>query len=87
MLAEIAHLSSDGFKVIDGGGPTGLGRQDAMFKARLGPARDARILHDVEPKPGFRRDRLHQAYPRLLSRYFCRVLVLLSPRSRGPLTT
>jgi Fe(3+) dicitrate transport protein len=62
VLAEIAHLSSDGFKVIDGGGPTGFGRQDAMFKARLGTARDARIFHDVELKLGYGRERSHETY-------------------------
>jgi sterol desaturase/sphingolipid hydroxylase (fatty acid hydroxylase superfamily) len=62
VLAEIAHLSSDGFKQIDGGGQTGFGRQDAMFKARIGSLRSATVFHDLELKLGYGRERSHETY-------------------------
>ena len=62
ILAEIAHLSSDGFKDLDGGGDTGFGRQDAMLKARVGTARSAQLFQDVELKLSYGQEQSNETY-------------------------
>jgi Fe(3+) dicitrate transport protein len=62
VLAEIAHMSSDGFKELDGGGPTGFQRQDAMIKARLGTDTSNDVFNDVEIKLGYGREVSDETY-------------------------
>ena len=70
VLAEVAHLSSDGFKVIDGGGKAGFDRQDAMLKARFGTIRSADLFQDLELKLGYGLERSNETYLGLSSTDF-----------------
>src|SRR5690606_27526241 len=62
VLLEGTHLSTDGFKQLDGGGSTGFLRQEAMLKvvARTSRARDVR--HALELKAGLARERSDETY-------------------------
>lgn len=42
LLGEFAHVGARGWKVLDGGGPTGFQRQDGMWKLRFADATGAR---------------------------------------------
>ena len=60
-VVEGAHLSSGGYKELDGGGPTGFERQDVLVKGKLlfaGENSD----HEVLLKLGFGRERSHETY-------------------------
>jgi Fe(3+) dicitrate transport protein len=61
VLAEVAHLSSTGFKELDNGGPTGFQRQDAMITARLGPPVGS-VGHTVTLKVSGGRERSRETY-------------------------
>jgi Fe(3+) dicitrate transport protein len=60
LVLEGAHLSSGGFKELDGGGPTGFERQDALLKLRLVNAGE--IRNAVELKLGYGRESSHETY-------------------------
>ena len=62
VLAELSHLSSDGFKELDGGGPTGFQRQDAMMKARIGTDTSNDVFNDLEIKLGYGREISDETY-------------------------
>ena len=62
VLAEAAHMSSDGFKEIDGGGDAGFVRQDGMLKARYGSDPTASVYSDVEAKLGYGRESSNETY-------------------------
>ena len=62
VLAEAAHMATDGFKELDGGGPTGFERQDAMVKARVGTDPTADVFSEVEVKVGYGRERSDETY-------------------------
>lgn len=57
VLVEGVHLHSNGFKQLDGGGPTGFDRSEAMAKAFL--AGDA---HRVDLKLGYAHERSNETY-------------------------
>ena len=57
VLVEGVHLHSDGFKELDGGGPTGFDRSEAMAKAFL-----AGDTHRVELKLGYAHERSNETY-------------------------
>jgi Fe(3+) dicitrate transport protein len=57
ILLESANLTSQGFKELDTGGPTGFQRQDLMLKARAGRAAD-----NVELKVEYGRERSYETY-------------------------
>jgi Fe(3+) dicitrate transport protein len=61
LLLEGVHLSSGGFKQLDGGGPTGFDRQELMGKLRLSDA-VGETGHAVELKVGFGRERSNETY-------------------------
>ena len=61
LLLEGAHLSSDGFKVLDGGGETGFSRQDLMAKGRL-VLRGESARHELGAKIGFGREASDETY-------------------------
>lgn len=61
VLLEAMHLSSGGFKELDGGGPTGFQRQDLLFKARAASA-PGDVRGSVELKIGYGRERSHETY-------------------------
>ena len=55
------HLSSGGFKELDGGGPTGFQRQDLLLKARAASA-PGDVRGSVELKLGYGREQSHETY-------------------------
>ncbi len=62
ILAEGVHLSSGGFKQLDGGGPTGFRRSELMVKGRLASPLDARTRNVVSLKLGFATERSQETY-------------------------
>jgi Fe(3+) dicitrate transport protein len=62
VVAEVAHLSSGGFKHLPDGAPTGFSRQDVMLKGevRTDPAASAR--HTVQLKLGLGREVSNETY-------------------------
>ena len=62
VLAEMAHMATDGFKEIDGGGPSGFVRQDAMVKGRFGTDPSEDVYSDVEVKVGYGREQSNETY-------------------------
>lgn len=58
VLVEGVHLQSNGFKELDGGGPTGFDRSEFMLKARqkLGS------VHALDLKLGYARERSNETY-------------------------
>lgn len=61
-LAEFAHLRTDGFKRLDGGGPTGFERSEAMLKGRLATDPSLASRHAVELKLGYASERSDETY-------------------------
>lgn len=62
LLVEGAHLSTDGFKRLDGGGPTGFERQEAMLKAWVGQPKGTPTRHTAELKLGYALEDGHETY-------------------------
>lgn len=62
VLLEGAHVRSDGFKRLDGGGPTGFDRSDLMFKSRLGTGALPGQYHSLELKLGYGNETSHETY-------------------------
>lgn len=62
VLLEGVRLQSDGFKQLDGGGPTGFGKNEAMLKARLNTDPAGALFHKVELKLGYSDEISHETY-------------------------
>lgn len=62
LLLEGAHLSAGGFKVLDGGGPTGFGRVDLLSKGALRLPTIGALEQDLELKLGWGLERSHETY-------------------------
>jgi Fe(3+) dicitrate transport protein len=62
VLAEMAHLSSGGFKNLDTDGPTGFDRQDVMLKAQLRSAMAADVFNSLTLKLGYGREMSNETY-------------------------
>lgn len=60
-LVEGAHLSTGGFKALDGGGPTGFARQDVLVKARAATT-PGELTGTVELELGVGREQSHETY-------------------------
>lgn len=60
-VIEAAHLSSDGFKTLDTGGPTGFDRQDLMAKGRL-ELPGGTVKQSLELKLGYGHERSYETY-------------------------
>ena len=58
VLVEGVHLQSNGFKQLDGGGPTGFDRNEFMAKARQRIGQ----THELDLKLGFARERSNETY-------------------------
>ena len=61
-LVEGAQLGSRGFKALDGGGPTGFNKTEAMFKGRLNTDLSQPTLHALELKLGYSHERSDETY-------------------------
>jgi Fe(3+) dicitrate transport protein len=62
ILVEGIHLSTDGFKDLDGGGNTGFNRQEFMIRGGLNTLPGARIAQQVELKLGYSREHSDETY-------------------------
>jgi Fe(3+) dicitrate transport protein len=62
IVVEGIHLSTDGFKDLDGGGNTGFNRQEFMIRGGLNTLPGARIAQQVELKLGYSREHSDETY-------------------------
>ncbi len=68
IVGEVAHLGTAGFKELDGGGPTGFERTDALLKTRVAWGGSTR--HALELKGGYGREISDETYLGLTSEDF-----------------
>lgn len=61
-LVEGVGLRTDGFKQLDGGGPTGFDRGEAVLKARWHSSAEGARRQAVEVKLGYSSERSHETY-------------------------
>lgn len=61
VLGEVAHLATQGFKQLDGGGSTGFERSEMMLKTRWSGQGDA-AEHRVELKLGYAHESSQETY-------------------------
>ncbi|MBK6918397.1 MAG: TonB-dependent receptor [Deltaproteobacteria bacterium] len=62
VLLEVAHLQSDGFKQLDGGGDTGFAKNDAMLKLSYEGKTGRDTVHRVQLKGGYATERSNESY-------------------------
>lgn len=62
ILLEGVHLGTGGFKTLDDGAPTGFDRQEAMLKGFVGTDPERRVVHRLELKAGYARERSDETY-------------------------
>jgi len=62
VLLEGAHIQSNGFKELDGGGDTGFSKSELMVKARYNTDPGRRVYQQVEVKGGYARERSLETY-------------------------
>jgi Fe(3+) dicitrate transport protein len=60
--AEYVKLRTDGFKQLDGGGPTGFDKDDAQLWLRASSDPSDRIYHQLDVKAGFAAETSHETY-------------------------
>jgi len=61
-LGEVALLSTQGFKELDGGGPTGFLRGEGMLKLRVASDPAYATRHAIEAKIGYAGERSNETY-------------------------
>ena len=71
-LVESFKFKTDGFKELDGGGPTGVDLQDHMFKFRVNSSGGARWFQALEVKLGKTEQSGHETYLGLTDADFAR---------------
>lgn len=69
-MVEALQTGSQGFKVLDNGGPTGFGKLDLMGKLRWRSAEGANVFQRIELKLGHVGEDSHETYAGLLSEDF-----------------
>jgi Fe(3+) dicitrate transport protein len=62
VMAEYVRLRTDGFKELDGGGPTGFDKSDVQVTARVSSAPTASHYHQVELRFGYGSETSHETY-------------------------
>ena len=62
VMAEYIKLRSDGFKDLDGGGPTGFDKDDVQLTARAMSPPSAANYHTFEARVGYGRETSHETY-------------------------
>ncbi len=62
VMAEGVHLSTTGFKQLDGGGDTGFGKQEMMLKGRFNTDPHGHVYQRTELKLGFAREASNETY-------------------------
>ena len=71
-LVEGVQWQSDGFKDLDGGGPTGFNKSEVMAKLRLNSDLAAAVFHAVRAKVGYSREVSNETYLGLTDDDFAR---------------
>ena len=61
-FVDMAHLETDGFKVVDGGGKSGYLRNDILFKGRWDSDPAGSTLHRVDIKAGYGDETSNETY-------------------------
>ena len=69
-LLDVAHLETDGFKEIDGGGDSGYVRNDLLLKLRWDSDPAADVLHRLDLKVGYGDEKSNETYLGLTSKDF-----------------
>jgi Fe(3+) dicitrate transport protein len=59
---EGLHLGTQGFKELDGGGPTGFDRTELLARTLIDIGRDARMPQQLELRAGYSRERSDETY-------------------------
>jgi Fe(3+) dicitrate transport protein len=62
VMAEYVHLRSDGFKELDGGGPTGFDKNDVQLTARFMSPPSASTYHQWDLRAGYGNETSHETY-------------------------
>jgi Fe(3+) dicitrate transport protein len=62
VMAEYVKLRTDGFKDLDGGGPTGFDKNDVQVTGRLTSAPSAATYHQLELRAGYGDEISHETY-------------------------
>jgi Fe(3+) dicitrate transport protein len=62
VMAEYVRLHSDGFKDLDGGGPTGFDKSDVQLTAQLLSPPSAAYYHRLEARIGYGTETSHETY-------------------------
>jgi Fe(3+) dicitrate transport protein len=61
-MIEYVHLRSDGFKDLDGGGPTGFDKNDVQLTTRFMSAPTAETYHQLDLRAGYGNETSHETY-------------------------
>ncbi len=69
-LIHGSHMSSDGFKELDGGGNTGFNKSDLLAKVRINLPSQADRVHGIEARIGYGIEDSDETYLGLTSRDF-----------------
>jgi Fe(3+) dicitrate transport protein len=70
VMAEYVRLRTDGFKQLDGGGPTGFDKSDAQLTAQVSSSASAAIYQRLELRLGYGAETSHETYTGLTDRDF-----------------
>jgi Fe(3+) dicitrate transport protein len=70
VMAEYVRLHTDGFKELDGGGPTGFDKGDLQATARVMSAPTAAIYHQLDLRVGYGTETSRETYTGLTSTDF-----------------
>ncbi|MGN6103869.1 MAG: TonB-dependent receptor family protein [Kofleriaceae bacterium] len=62
IMAEYVKLRTDGFKELDGGGPTGFDKNDVQVTGRLTSSPSAKVYHQLELRAGYGDETSHETY-------------------------
>lgn len=62
VMAEYVKLRTDGFKDLDGGGPTGFDKNDVQVTARVNSSPSAARYHQLELRLGYGTETSHETY-------------------------
>ena len=62
VMAEYVKLRTDGFKDLDGGGPTGFDKDDVQLTTRFMSPASATIYHQLDLRAGYGEETSHETY-------------------------
>jgi Fe(3+) dicitrate transport protein len=62
LMGEYVKLRTDGFKAIDGGGPSGFDKNDAQLWGRVHTSTRGHVYHQLDARVGFGDEESHETY-------------------------